>query len=74
MRDTVCTPHMSGNIMIHYEKNRSGWEREFFDDGKSAQIDSRLLCEHVFNRLRLPDYEDLGQANTMFMPRLSGNK
>ena len=41
---------------------------------KSKGEESRLLREHVFNRLRLPDYEDLGQANTMFMPRLSGNK
>jgi len=41
---------------------------------KSNGEDSRLLREHVFNRLRLPEYKDPGQANTMYMPRLSGNK
>ncbi|KAL4065368.1 hypothetical protein V8B97DRAFT_2016672 [Scleroderma yunnanense] len=40
---------------------------------KSKGDDSRLLREHVFHRLRLPDYEDINQANTMYMPRLSGN-
>ena len=44
------------------------------DKLKSKAEDSRLLREHVFNRLRHPDYEDLGQANTIYMPRLSGNK
>ncbi|KIM57587.1 hypothetical protein SCLCIDRAFT_1219256 [Scleroderma citrinum Foug A] len=43
------------------------------DQLKSKAEDSRLLREHVFNRLRLPDYEDPSQANTMYMPRLSGN-
>ncbi|KAJ8591361.1 hypothetical protein M405DRAFT_860602 [Rhizopogon salebrosus TDB-379] len=33
----------------------------------------QLLREHVFNRLRLPDYKDPNQASTKYMPRLSGN-
>ena len=34
----------------------------------------RLLREHVFSRLRLPDYTDPDQASTKYMPRLSGNE
>jgi hypothetical protein len=34
----------------------------------------RLLREHVFSRLRLPDYADPDQASTKYMPRLSGNE
>jgi hypothetical protein len=34
----------------------------------------RELRKHVFERLRLPDYEDPDQASTKYMPRLSGNE
>ncbi|KAG2132996.1 hypothetical protein DEU56DRAFT_951148 [Suillus clintonianus] len=34
---------------------------------------TRLLREHIFNRLQLPDYGDKDQASTKYMPRLSGN-
>jgi len=76
-RDTVRTPHVSGNIMIHCKKIGVAGKGNFLtmeDQLKSKGEESRLLREHVFNRLRLPDYEDPGQANTIFMPRLSGNK
>ncbi|KAH7909835.1 hypothetical protein BJ138DRAFT_1154305 [Hygrophoropsis aurantiaca] len=33
----------------------------------------QVLRQHIFKRLRRPDYQDLNQASTKFMPRLSGN-
>jgi hypothetical protein len=33
----------------------------------------RELREHVFRRLREPDYKNNDQANVKYMPRLSGN-
>ena len=76
-RDTVHTPHVSCNVMRRWQKIGVAGKGNFLtmeDKLKSKAEDSRLLREHVFNRLRHPDYEDLGQANTIYMPRLSGNK
>ncbi|KAG0698475.1 hypothetical protein DFH29DRAFT_941178 [Suillus ampliporus] len=33
----------------------------------------QALREHIFSRLRLPNYDDPDQASTKYMPRLSGN-
>ncbi|KAG0698477.1 hypothetical protein DFH29DRAFT_941196 [Suillus ampliporus] len=38
-----------------------------------ATEEIRVLREHIFNRLRLPDYQDQDQSSTKYMPRLSGN-
>ncbi|KAG0698495.1 hypothetical protein DFH29DRAFT_1018714 [Suillus ampliporus] len=39
----------------------------------NATEEIRVLRGHIFNRLRLLDYEDQDQASTKYMPRLSGN-
>ncbi|PVF96132.1 hypothetical protein CPB86DRAFT_522864 [Serendipita vermifera] len=33
----------------------------------------KALREHIFERLRVPDYKNKDQANVKYMPRLSGN-
>ena len=77
-RGMVRTRRVSCDVMIHCKKKIGVAGKGNFltmeDQLKSKAEDSRLLREHVFNRLRLPDYEDPSQANTMYMPRLSGNK
>ncbi|KAH7909833.1 hypothetical protein BJ138DRAFT_1114625 [Hygrophoropsis aurantiaca] len=35
--------------------------------------EGQVLRQHIFKRLRRPGYQDLNQASTKFMPRLSGN-
>ncbi|KAG1743634.1 uncharacterized protein EDB91DRAFT_1274175 [Suillus paluster] len=40
----------------------------------AATEEIQLLREHIFGRLRLPDYEDQDQASTKYMPRLAGNE
>ncbi|KAG1743607.1 uncharacterized protein EDB91DRAFT_1335740 [Suillus paluster] len=45
------------------------------DDLASLEDTTKIqaLRDHIFSRLRLPDYEDRVQASTKYMPRLSGN-
>ncbi|EJF58812.1 hypothetical protein DICSQDRAFT_172636 [Dichomitus squalens LYAD-421 SS1] len=40
----------------------------------STEIQYKALREHIFGRLREPDYRNKDQAHVIFMPRLSGDR